>query len=189
MNETLNTILKRRSTRQYTTEEVKQEDLDLILEAAVNSPSAMNSQPWHFTVVNDQAILQEISDAAKEVGKNHPDKQMQAMANNPHLHLFYKAPVAILISCKDDAPEGLLSCAAATENILLAAESLGLGSCWVQFVELLFATKNPIADSILKKLAIPEGYSFNHAVVLGHKLSDTTPPKKLKSETITYIKK
>lgn len=52
MNETLNTILKRRSTRQYTTEEVKQEDLDLILEAAVNSPSAMNSQPWHFTVVN-----------------------------------------------------------------------------------------------------------------------------------------
>ena len=121
MNETINNILKRRSTRQYTTENVKHEDLELILEAAVNSPSAMNSQPWHFTVVNDQAILQEISDAAKEVGKNHPDKQMQAMANNPHLHLFYRAPVAILISCKDNVAEGLLSCAAATENILIAS--------------------------------------------------------------------
>lgn len=111
----LEAIFTRRSIRAYTSEPVSEEDLKVILEAAMNAPSASNRQPWHFIVVDDRSKL----DAIMEV---HPYSDMLA-----------QAPLAIVV-CGDTKVSSSYwqqDCSAATENILLAARALGLGTVWL----------------------------------------------------------
>ena len=111
----LEAIFTRRSIRAYTSEPVSEEDLKAILEAAMNAPSASNRQPWHFIVVDDRSKL----DAIMEV---HPYSDMLA-----------QAPLAIVV-CGDTKVSSSYwqqDCSAATENILLAARALGLGTVWL----------------------------------------------------------
>ena len=111
----LEAIFTRRSIRAYTSEPVSEEDLKVILEAAMNAPSASNRQPWHFIVVDDRSKL----DALMEV---HPYSKMLA-----------QAPLAIVV-CGDTKVSSSYwqqDCSAATENLLLAARALGLGTVWL----------------------------------------------------------
>ena len=109
-------IHTRRSIRQYSTEPVSEEAIKELLKAAMAAPSAGNQQPWHFIVIRDRAILDEIP-------KLHPYTQM-----------LTQAPLAIVV-CGDKRAlkhEGLWpqDCAAATQNLLLAAHAGGLGAVW-----------------------------------------------------------
>lgn len=111
-------IFTRRSIRRYTDKPVAEETVTKLLEAAMAAPSAGNEQPWEFIVVTDRAALEQIT-------------QVHAYA-----HMLKQAPVAIAV-CSDLARSKypvdfwIQDCAAATENILLAAASLGLGTCWL----------------------------------------------------------
>ena len=109
-------ILTRRSVRHFGPNPVPDEELQLLLRAAMHAPSAGNSQPWHFVVVTDRAVL-------NEVPKFHTSAEF-----------IVEVPVAILI-CADEnvARPGrwLLDCSAAAENMLLAAHARGLGACWI----------------------------------------------------------
>ena len=109
-------ILTRRSVRHFGPNPVPYEELQLLLRAAMHAPSAGNSQPWHFVVVTDRAVLD-------EVPKFHTSAEF-----------IVEVPVAILI-CADEnvARPGrwLLDCSAAAENMLLAAHARGLGACWI----------------------------------------------------------
>ena len=111
----LEVIFTRRSIRKYTKEPVTEEQLKTLLEAGMNAPSANNRQPWHFIVVNDRQPLEAIMDV-------HPYSKMLA-----------QAPLAIVV-CGDITRSERYwqqDCAAATENILLTARALGLGSVWL----------------------------------------------------------
>jgi nitroreductase len=111
----LETLFTRRSIRKYTDEPVSAEHIKTLLEAGMNAPSANNRQPWHFIVVDERDRL----DAIMEV---HPYSKMLA-----------QAPLAIVV-CADITVSKRYwqqDCAAATENILLAARALGLGSVWL----------------------------------------------------------
>ncbi len=114
--DTFKAILTRRSVRAYTDKPVSDTDIDDLLKAAMQAPSAGNAQPWHFIVIRDKKILSEIP-------KFHKTAPMVT-----------NAPVAIAI-CADLNLEKypgcwVLDCAAAAENILLAAHSKGLGAVW-----------------------------------------------------------
>ncbi len=111
--ETIEAIMTRRSVRKYTSQEVSEEQVEQLLRAGMQAPSANNGQPWHFVVIRDRAILDEIP-------KFHPYAQM-----------LKSAPLAILV-CADlahtNSPDyWMVDCSAATENILLAAHVLGIG--------------------------------------------------------------
>jgi len=113
----LEIIKNRRSIRKFTAQEVEKEKIELLLQAAMFAPSAVNKQPWAFIVINDRNILNKI------------------MEVHPHSKMFETANLGILV-CGDlqqqhDTGYWIADCAAATENILLEATSLGLGSCWV----------------------------------------------------------
>ena len=105
-------ILSRLSIRKFTGESVKEQDLDLILRAAMAAPSGMNIQPWSFIVVTDRVILNNLCKAL------------------PYAKMLEKAGAAIIVC--GDSKEGnwIVDCAAATENILLAAHALGYGAVW-----------------------------------------------------------
>ena len=110
-------ILSRRSIRNYTEQPVSDELTNELLKAAMSAPSAGNEQPWHFVIINQREILDEIP-------KLHPYSQM-----------LKQAPLAILV-CGDATLEKykgywVQDCSAATENILLAAQAKGLGAVWL----------------------------------------------------------
>jgi nitroreductase len=113
----LEAILNRRSIRQYTDRPVSDDVIEILLKAAMYAPSAVNKQPWHYIVFRDREIMEGIISF-------HQNAAMLRHAN-----------VAILV-CWDeelqhDAGYGPVDCSAATQNILLSAFSLGLGSVWV----------------------------------------------------------
>lgn len=119
VNPTIQTILSRKSVRHFTQEPVSREDIELILRAGMAAPSGVNAQPWAFLVIDDRKILDTLAEKL------------------PYAKMQREAPIGILV-CGDmqkalPAPHQDLwpqDCAAATENILLAIESLGLGAVW-----------------------------------------------------------
>ncbi len=124
----------RRSVRAFTKEPVDQETLISLIGSATQAPSAMNAQPWSFTVVRNASLLNRISAQAKSHLLKNAAPGLQAgifrdQLSDPNFHIFYHAPVLIVIAAVEAGPWGTVDCALAAQNLMLAAESLGLGSC------------------------------------------------------------
>lgn len=186
MNETIKTILNRRSTRVFTEENITDEILEQILEAGLYAPSAHNSQSWHFTVITNNEILEKMNLDTKEIARNSDDDFLKKLGNNDKYHIFYNAPVAIIVSGEDSAPIPKINTANASENMLLAAESLDIGACWIEVVGILFNDEKK--DSYKKDLGIPNGYTPYHAIILGHKKIKSNNTPKRRENLINYIK-
>jgi nitroreductase len=152
-NPVLAAISERRSIRSYKNETVTREQLDALLKAAMESPSANNAQPWHFSVTQNRAILTEINE---EANKNAPEYLGD---------IFYNAPAAIFLSCDAENRWGRHDCGIAVENIALAAYSLGLGSVILGLPDFAFAGKRK--DYFNKLLQFPAGHSFAIAIAIG----------------------
>jgi nitroreductase len=117
-NPSLETIFRRRSIRKYTDQPVEPEKLDLLLKAAMAAPSAMNCRPWEFIVVTDPEKLAQFRKRLIFGDRNAPAAIV--VCGNPSLSTN---PAARLFWVQD--------CSAATENILIAAAGLGLGTVWI----------------------------------------------------------
>lgn len=186
MNPTIETILNRRSVRVYSDEQIKSEDLELILKAGSYAPSGCGSQPWHFTVVQNREIMNTLSVEAKKELIKSGNEMFKNIASNEKFDLFYNAPTIIIVSGEKTAPVPQVDCSAATQNMLLAAESLGLGSCWVGFVTFLFISKR--AQEFMDMLKIPEGYEPYYAITLGNKRISNPSPQPRRENIVNYIK-
>lgn len=186
MNETLNNIFNRRSNRVFLTEQITEEELNTIIEAGLYAPSAHNQQPWHFTVVQDQELLSQLNTDTKEVAKYFDDKVFHQIAANDKFHIFYQAPTVIIVSGEEKALMPRFDCAAATENMLIAAESIDIGSCWVGLVDFLF--QHDKETKYTQKLAIPEGYKPYYAVALGYKKARNGKAPARRENTVKYIR-
>lgn len=186
MNEVLKVIKSRRSVRYYKQEQISQKELDLIIEAGVYAPTASNNQPWHFTIIQDQEVLKYINKKSKELMANSKVEMARKAASNPNYQPTYNAPTLIIVSCKKDSASafGREDCAAATQNMLIAAESMNIGSVWLGIVESLI---NQEEESI--KFGIPEGYKPCYCVALGYKAKKTEQiaPKR-NMDVINYIR-
>lgn len=113
----LETIMTRRSVRQFTDQAVTEEQVRRLLQAAVMAPSAVNAQPWHFIVCDDKEMFRRFQQV------------------HPYSKMLDQAPLLILICGDTEKQAGpyfyLEDCAAAAENLLLAAHAMGLGGCWL----------------------------------------------------------
>ena len=167
MNELLDLIKKRRSTRKFTEEPISRADLEVILEAGRWAPSGHNQQSWFFTVISDKAMFAELNQRFREAAQHSSEAFVHKILAKQDFVIVYHAPVAVLVPAGEDAILTEANCAAATQNMLLVAESLGLGSCWVGFAGFPFI--NGQGQDLCEKLAVPEGFRPLYAVVLGHK--------------------
>jgi nitroreductase len=118
LNPTLETIFRRRSIRKYTDQPVESEKLDLLLQAAMAAPSAMNCRPWEFILVTDPEKLAQFRQRLIFGDRNAPAAIV--VCGNPGLSAN---PAARLFWVQD--------CSAAAQNILIAAVGLGLGTVWI----------------------------------------------------------
>ena len=159
-------IFARRSTREFKNEPVAHDVIKAAIASAIEAPSAMNEQPWIFSVIEDQRLLDRISNAAKahmlelETASASPVRQM---LNDPAFHIFYHAPVLVVISAKGEGRWAVEDCALAAENLMLAACDAGLGSCWIGFAQAWLQTEQGRALLGLSPRDLPVA-----PVILGH---------------------
>lgn len=186
MNETIKNIMNRRSIRNYKEEQIKDEELQAILDAGRFAPSAMNQQSWHFTVIQNKEVLQKIIEAVKTAFLNSGNKNFEERAKAEDFNPFYKAPTLILVSGDEKAVAPQNDGSLALENMFLAAESLGIGSCWIHSLNSLFTTEE--GKAVKKELGIPEGYNPVGSGVFGYKAVDSPAPAPRKEGTINIIK-
>jgi len=167
--DTYETIMTRRSVRKFTSGEVGDDLVEKLLRAAMQAPSANNGQPWHFIVIRDRAILDEIPTF-------HPFAQM-----------VKQAPLAILV-CADTrdarSPDyWVLDCSAATENLLLAAHALDLGAVWLGI-----HPRQERMEKIIPLVNLPEGLKPLALVAIGvpaehHPFADRFKPERIHHDT------
>ena len=173
-NPVLQAIADRRSIRGYKPEQITKEQLDILLAAAEQAPSARNAQAWHFTVVQNKELLQEINDECK---KN--------MKREGELDVFYSAPTVIFISYDPDAhPWTYLDCGIAVENIALAAHSIDLGTVIIGMAYQAFAGDK--AAYFAEKLHFPENFKFGISISIGSPTM-TKDAHPVLEDRITYV--
>ncbi|MEI6846617.1 MAG: nitroreductase family protein [Chlorobiaceae bacterium] len=180
MNETIQTILKRRSIRAYEARQIAEDALQEILLAGQYAPTAMGQQPWHFTVVQNAEILEKLQVLCKNVFLTSDNEALRAVAAREGYHMFYHAPSLVIVSADCHAITPLQDCVLAMENMFLAAASLGIGSCWIHSVIQLYASaEGPSAFSSIG-LTLPENHLPYAAGVFGYSvmpLPDAGPRK------------
>jgi nitroreductase len=152
--ELVQTILARRSIRKYTSKRVSKDSIKTILEAAMAAPSASNLKPWHFVVVTDKRLLRTLSEV------------------HPHGKMLSEAPLCIAV-CGDLAVSEsfwVQDCSAATENLLLAATALGLGSVWLGVYP-----RQDRVDNIRSVLKLPETVTPLNLISIGYPAEKKEP--------------
>lgn len=181
-NEVLKTIRNRRSTRKFKDEQINEEELQALLDAAVEAPSAVNSQPWHFTVIQDKNMIDFISDQSKK-GMLQSDIENVKSMGAGSANILHNAPTVIVVSGQKEVTSSLVDCSAAIENMLIAAESIGLGAVWVGMVRFFFS----IEDN-MKKLNLPDGYVPYYAVSIGYKDNSEAMLMSRNRDVVNYIR-
>lgn len=163
MNEILKLIENRRSTRGYAQEQINKGDFDKIIKAGFLAPSAMNSQDWHFVAIQNQELISELNNATKNVLNDDMKKRMIDRFNgDENYSVFYNAPSIIMTFAKKDSHYSTLNCGFASQNMVLASESLGYNSCYIGMSAMLFQD-----TSYYEKLNVPDGYEIATVIALG----------------------
>ena len=193
MNEVMNTILHRRAIRRFdTARQIEEEKLSQILTAGLYAPSAGGRQGVIFAVCQDREVNEKLgkikranSNPRMAKNGNFVSKEQPSIADDPNIrNAFYDAPTVITFF----APKNFLfaadDCAVAAENMMLAADSLGIGSCYIGQGWPAFA--DPYGQEILKKWGIRTDYYAVMQLLLGYpKEGDVHPaPKKRKDDRI-----
>ncbi|PKQ64533.1 nitroreductase family protein [Labilibaculum filiforme] len=169
-NETLEVIHNRKSVRHFTNRPVSKEQIETLLKAGMAAPTAVNRQPWVFYVVTKRETLDALSEQL------------------PYAKMLSQTQVAIVV-CGDMEKAGNLKdegywvhdCAAATENILLAAESIGLGAVWTASYPYDDRTK-----AVKKELNLPEKHIPLNVIPVGYPTGEDVPKNKWKAENVIW---
>ncbi|MGZ5876634.1 MAG: nitroreductase [Bradyrhizobium sp.] len=167
-------IYSRRAVREFTPKPVDEEVLRQLVDAAIQAPSAVNQQPWLFTVVQDKALLARISREAKAHMLRTPtaalaSHRFQSILEDPEFDIFYHAPALIVISAAA-GPWIVEDCALAAENLMLAACAAGLGTCWIGFAQEWLGTPEGKSSLKLSSTAVPVA-----PIIVGHPKTAAAP--------------
>ena len=178
-NEVINTIMARRSVRKYLEKPVEHEKLEAVVRCGINAPSGMNRQPWLVRVVEDQQLLSAINEVYK--AKNADAVSRDADFKN----MFRNAPNIICV-CTPAKGGGELDAGLLGENMMIAAQSLGLGTCCLGG-PVRFLNSEPEAKFFLDRLDIPADYQLNYIIAIGY--PDEQPDAKPRDEgKVKFIK-
>lgn len=158
----MDVIFSRKSVRHYTDQEVEADKLLTLVKAGMAAPTAMNRQPWSFIIVTNMAQVASIND-------------------RPGLMMLKKAKAVILVLGKKDEKFWQQDCSAATENILLAAEALGLGAVWCAGYPMTDRT-----ESYKELFNYSDDYEVLSLISIGYSTGEDQPKDKYKEEKIHW---
>lgn len=164
----IDAIHARRSIRAYRSEQISDEQLQAILDAAIAAPSAVNQQPWHFSAVQNDELLARINEATRKGMLKNCAPEQRSQFEDPSWSVFYHAPTVIFVSCPalDVKRYAQTDSGMAIENMALAAVGLGLGSVILGRPREAFWSEE--AEEFRNALCFPEGYDFILALAIGY---------------------
>jgi len=163
MNETIKTIKSRVSIRKYLDKEVPKEILEDLIDCGRLAPSGYNKQPWVFVVVTDKELKNKLAEVT------------------PWRRFLREAGAGILIFCEKDAETALEDACAAAENIIIAAQSYGLGTCWIN------SYKKAHSEEVKRLVKCPENMELMVMLAVGYPAEiPQRPPKKSLSEVLRW---
>ncbi len=160
LNDVISCIMGRRSIRQYLDKPVEHEKLEAIVRCGINAPSGMNRQPWIIRVVEDQKLIAEVNEVYK---KANP---AQVKRDKNFKNMFRNAPNLICV-CTPAKGGGELDAGMLAQNMMLAAQSMGLGTCCLGG-PVRFVKTNADAKFFIDRLEIPADYQLNYILAIGY---------------------
>ena len=173
----IRTIMARRSIRSYKSNPVSRDTLDVILNCGINSANAMNRQSWEIRVVDNASLIDSVTRAFLRVNPK--------MANTPGLvTMLRNAPAVIFIANETASGMSQIDCGLLGGNIMIAATSLGLGTCCLGGP--IAFLKSDEGKFFLDKLAFSEGYELLYAIAIGYP-AESPEAKPRKSSKISYV--
>ena len=179
VNPVLNNIMARRSIRKYLDKPVEHEKLEVIVKCGINAPSGMNRQPWIVRVVEDQKLIADVTEVFKQ---ENPE---QVARDKDFKNMFRNAPNLICV-CTPANGGGELDAGLLGENMMLAAQSMGLGTCCLGG-PVRFLLSNEKCKFFLDRLDIPADYKLNYILAIGY--PDEQPDAKPRDASkVKYIK-
>lgn len=155
----IETIMTRRSVRDYKEEAVDREQMAKVIECGIYAPSAINMQPWAVRVVDDKAFLDGVTEIAV---KQNPELAKQEGFRN----FFRNAPTVAFIACPVESYSGEYDCGLLSENMMLSAWSMGIGSCCLGSVVPVMNSEE--AKPYMERLQLPEDYKLLVAIAFGY---------------------
>jgi nitroreductase len=172
-------ILDRRSVRSYLDKPIPDDLIDQIIQCGIYAPTARNKQSWHFTVITNPETIEKINELSLA------GMEKLGIQKEPGYHLFYHAPVVIVLS---SAIEGFseLNCGCALENMALAAKALGLDSCTIGQTRYMYHQADVV--DINRLLKIPEGYQHDASLIIGYRAGDNPEAKPRRDDLVDYIR-
>jgi nitroreductase len=177
--ELLEAINTRRSVRSYADTKVDKETIEKLILAATQAPSAMNTQPWAYAVIQDAALLKDYSDRAKLFLLKSLDRiplltKYKAAFENPGFNIFYNAQSLVIIFAKAEGLHNAEDCCLAAQNLMLTAHNLGLGTCWIGFARPFLNLPD-----VKEELRIPADYETVAPIIVGYpQINPPAVPKK-----------
>lgn len=168
-NPVMEVIKSRRAIRSFEDKPVPDSAILTMLEAATYAPSAINIQPWKFTLITNKEAMKQLSETAKPaLLRMLPDvgdeglAGLKKMLSNPQYNIFYNAPLLIFVS-GIKSPYAIYDCSMAAQNMMLAAYTLGIGSCWI-------GTAVGLANDpkVKTELGVPEDHEVHAAIIFGY---------------------
>ena len=180
VNPVLSNIMARRSIRKYLDKPVEHAKLEIVVRAGINAPSAVNRQPWIVRVVEDQKLIADVTEVYKEANAE------MVKRDKDFKNMFRNAPNLICV-CTPANGGGELDAGLLGENMMLAAQSIGLGTCCLGG-PVRFLLSNNKCKFFLDRLDIPEEYKLNYILAIGY--PDEQPAAKPRDASkVKYISK
>ena len=177
-NAVIETIMSRRSVRRYQPQAVGRDTMEVILDCGINAPNGMNRQSWEIRVVNTPEYISELDSLNRSLAL------AKGMDASKIRHASYGAPVMIFIANDPSYDFSQVDCGLLGANMILTAQSLGLGSCCLGGIARTM--KLPEAESLLKRLDLPENYNLLYAISFGY--PDESPAAKpRRAEKIKFV--
>ena len=179
VNPVLSSIMARRSIRKYLDKPVEHEKLEVIVKCGINAPSGVNRQPWIVRVVEDQKLIADVTEVYKQ------ENAEMVKRDKDFKNMFRNAPNIICI-CTSANGGGELDAGLLGKNIMLAAQSMGLGTCCLGG-PVRFLLSNEKCKFFLERLDIPADYKLNYIIAIGY--PDEQPDAKPRDASkVKYIK-
>ena len=173
-NEVIKTILERRSIRKFKSELPKKEDIDAIIEAGLYAPSGMNRQGTVILAVTDKAVRDKLSDDNRAIG-----------GWSEGFDPFYGAPAILIVLANKAVPTAIYDGSLVMENLMLAAQSLGLGSIWIHRAKEEFETD--AYKALLGKLGIEGEWEGIGHCAIGYVQGERPEAKPRNEGRVYYI--
>jgi nitroreductase len=188
MAEFFKLLNKRRSIRNFEDKEVPLATIREIIKDSCLAPSAVNSQPWRFIIVNNREWIKRLSDESKKnllaYLENNPDspiRNYEANLRNPNFNIFYNAPSLVFIVGSKKVRTLRVDCTLAACYFMFSATARGLGTCWIGL------GMNIQDPSLLTLIGMPEDCKIVAPVILGYPKRIPSPPKRVEPQILKIV--